>query len=515
MSLRASLKRRSTRKRASSHPKKKHRRKKRHTAATHKPAPVKHATTPPKVPPPSPPRTPPADPQSDGPLPVYSGDLGHPELKRLLWRAGFGPRRGDVDAMSSLTLQDAVHSLTRPAGAANLDRARAVHRRRHRSRPTTSWGHDHLWWLDRMVRSDQQLVERMTLVWHDWFATSNDAVGNQRLMLDQNATLRADALGSFRDLLLAVTQDPAMLLWLNGVDNRRGAPNENYARELMELFTLGADRGAYSETDVRQLALALTGWRADWVDGTGWTNFRYDATRHDTSDQDRVRPVAATSAGRTPSTSCCRTATTRRSSSPSCGATSSRPHPTPRRRRRSSSSTRAPATRSARFSRRSSCIRTSTAGRAMVKPPTVYIAGLLRALGRFVDTADWVWLGREAGQQLFYPPNVSGWDDSAWLDTSSWRGRWYLAMYALWDRYIDPWNNSHYDIHETPDAALAEALGFLGNPVVTADSQAALLAFSSSCLPQPMQSWQLSPYRAMRQNALRQLLATAPDLQTC
>src|SRR4051794_28883138 len=148
-----------------------------------------------------------------------------------------------------------------------------------------------------MVRSDQQLVERMTLVWHDWFATSNDSVGSARLMIDQNETFRAGALGSFKDLLIAVTKDPAMLVWLNGIDNRRRAVNENYAREVMELFTLGADRGAYTEQDVRQLALALTGWRADWVDGTGWTNFRYD----DTGTTTRRRPSSAspaTSTGR-------------------------------------------------------------------------------------------------------------------------------------------------------------------------------------------------------------------------
>ena len=123
----------------------------------------------------------------------------------------------------------------------------------------------------------------MTLIWHDWFATSNDSVGDARLMIDQNQLFRQNALGSFRDLLMGVTKDPAMLIWLNGIENRKRAANENYARELMELFTLGAGRGAYTEQDVRQLALALTGWRADWVDPTGWANFRYDDTRHDHS----------------------------------------------------------------------------------------------------------------------------------------------------------------------------------------------------------------------------------------
>ena len=126
-----------------------------------------------------------------------------------------------------------------------------------------------------MVRTSRPLVERMALVWHDWFATSNSGVGSQRLMLNQNQLFRDHGLGSFTKLLLDVTQDPAMLLWLNGSDNSRWSPNENYAREMMELFTLGAGRG-YTETDVREQARALTGFRNDWRKGVGDVNFRYD-----------------------------------------------------------------------------------------------------------------------------------------------------------------------------------------------------------------------------------------------
>ncbi len=135
-----------------------------------------------------------------------------------------------------------------------------------------------------MVRSNQQLVERMTLVWHDWFATSNSGVGSQKWMLNQNSLFRRNALGSFQTLLLNVTKDPAMLIWLNGRDNSKWSPNENYAREVMELFTLGAGRG-YTEDDVREQARALTGWRNDWEEGEGDVNFRYDPNRHDTGSK--------------------------------------------------------------------------------------------------------------------------------------------------------------------------------------------------------------------------------------
>src|SRR3954465_14373592 len=168
-----------------------------------------------KQPPPAQPPQPPPDPRGPATTPVFGSDLGNAQLKRLLWRAGFGPRPGDVDALAGKSLTDVVYSLPRPQGRAP-PRGPGPHDEDGPIAPFDTWGHDHLWWLDRMVRSDQQLVERMTLIWHDWFATSNGGVGNQRMMLDQNALFRAGALGSFKDMLLGVTVDHAMLSWLNG-----------------------------------------------------------------------------------------------------------------------------------------------------------------------------------------------------------------------------------------------------------------------------------------------------------
>ena len=99
-------------------------------------------------------------------------------------------------------------------------------------------------------------------------------------MLKQNGLFRSHGLGSFHELLLDVTKDPAMLLWLNGSDNSKDSPNENYGREMMELFTLGAGRG-YGENDVRQQARALTGFRNSWSQNSGPDQFRYDPQHHD------------------------------------------------------------------------------------------------------------------------------------------------------------------------------------------------------------------------------------------
>ena len=119
------------------------------------------------------------------------------------------------------------------------------------------------WWFYRMLRSPTPLRERMTLFWHNHFATSINKVRQAASMFEQNRTLREHGLGEFEPLLLAMCRDPAMIVWLDLQRNTHGAVNENFGRELMELFTLGV--GNYGERDVREMARAFTGWRA--VDG--------------------------------------------------------------------------------------------------------------------------------------------------------------------------------------------------------------------------------------------------------
>lgn len=120
-------------------------------------------------------------------------------------------------------------------------------------------------WFFRMAHTRRPLEERMTLFWHGHFATAQYKVNNPRWMWRQNQTFRELGLGSFRTLLQSVMRDPAMLVWLDGAQNRNGAPNENFARELMELFTFGAGNG-YNETDVKEAARCFTGWVIDHGD---------------------------------------------------------------------------------------------------------------------------------------------------------------------------------------------------------------------------------------------------------
>jgi uncharacterized protein (DUF1800 family) len=133
-------------------------------------------------------------------------------------------------------------------------------------------------WLYRMLFSKSPLRESMTLLWHGHFATSDAKVNNARLMLTQNQLLRQHALGSFSELVHGISRDAAMLIYLDSATNRKSRPNENYARELLELFCLG--EGHYSEADIREIARCFTGWevRQD--------QFRYNRYQHDGSDKE-------------------------------------------------------------------------------------------------------------------------------------------------------------------------------------------------------------------------------------
>jgi uncharacterized protein (DUF1800 family) len=440
-------------------------------------------------------------------VPVYRGRFGPAQAERLLWRAGFGPRPGEAKRLAKKGLHGAVDSLIHPKRE-RLIGPRPLDDERHAIAPVDAWGHDHLWWLDRMVRSNRPLVERMTLVWHDWFATSNAGVGSQGLMLRQNGVFRRRGLGSFQELLLAVTSDPAMLLWLSGNENEKGSPNENYAREMMELFTLGAGRG-YTERDVREQARALTGFRNDWDDDKGPVNFRYDPKRHDSGPK-RIFGRR----GRFGWRDACRLSVhhpKHRSYFVSKLWSYFIPEAPP------------PATRRALellYAHDHFAVRPVVeailkhprlyTGPRMVKPPVVYLAGMLRATRRGIDTDAWAWLSNQAGQQLFYPPNVSGWDDERWLDTASFLARWNIAGRVLRPHVLKTSTPAPFDADELVERALV----FWGRPSLTASTKRALHRFAARALHDADRNWKRTQYPPLVENALRHLIAVSPDLQT-
>ena len=129
------------------------------------------------------------------------------------------------------------------------------------------------WWGERMLATTRPLEEKLTLFWHGHFATGNTKVRDTRMMLQQNEMLRANANGNFEDLLMGILRDPAMLVYLDNGENVKDHPNENFGRELLELFSLGV--GNYTERDIREGARAFTGWTNDALE------FEFDAEQHD------------------------------------------------------------------------------------------------------------------------------------------------------------------------------------------------------------------------------------------
>jgi Protein of unknown function (DUF1800) len=463
------------------------------------------APAPPVPDPPAPPRLR----TIQSPIAVYQGPFGLRQAERLAWRAGFGPRPGQAAELAAMDLEGAVLSFTRPEGQAPMDGPEP----RNGSNPINPASDEgaFAYWLDRMVRSRHQLVERLALIFHDWWATRRDSVDTNASMLNQTNIFRAHGLGSFRDMTRAVTTDPAMLQFLDGMSNRRGAVNENYARELMELFTLGADRGAYTEYDVRELARSLTGWRADYVDG--WVNWRWDQNRWDSQNK--------TVFGRTG----------RFNWMDACELVLTHPmHPSFFVRKLWSYFVPTPPSDATAAALEQHYVATGLQvrpiveailcspdfheGPRMVKPPVVLAAGLMRASGRGIENNEWYYRSDRSGQRIYYPPDVSGWNDQRWLDTNTTVGRWDLVSLALAGRMVTGADADRYPAQSAAEA-LAAARAYWGDPDVTPESVDRLLAFAQSAVPATGSAVTLARLRAQRFNALRQLIAAGPDHQTC
>lgn len=194
------------------------------------------------------------------------------DVARLFGRAAFGATAADLDRWTGTPYADVVdHLLDVPPmfGRVAVDDPLRV----ALSKGDTLDGGSRIvylpeqgqqWWLERMRTTAYPLEERMTLFWHDHFATGPTDKGTTLgSLITQNQLLRTHALGDFRTLCEEITLDPAMLFWLDGAFNSSIAPNENYAREFFELFTLGTIPQVYTEKDIRESAKALTGWTVD------------------------------------------------------------------------------------------------------------------------------------------------------------------------------------------------------------------------------------------------------------
>lgn len=239
--------------------------------------------------------------KTTGSLVHYSGQWTDAEIIHLLRRTMFGVKYEDVLALRTMTMDQAVDELLSqqatppppvnnyntttyfdPTGV-NLDDTwinapygdATVNSYRRLSMTN--------WWIGRMIYQPQRRVtEKMVFFWHNHFATESPTVTYAHMMYHHHMLLRNNALGNFKDMVTAVTKDPAMLRYLNGYLNTKTAPDENYARELFELFTLGKNyKPIYSEDDIKAAAKILTGWR--YITST-WTGY-FASSLHDTNNK--------------------------------------------------------------------------------------------------------------------------------------------------------------------------------------------------------------------------------------
>ena len=180
-----------------------------------------------------------------------------PLMAHLLRRAGFGATQQELEAYVAQGYEAVVHGLLHPenAPAWNDDLVRRYHVDQNSLMLIES---SQSYWMYRMINTRRPLEEKIALFWHGLFATAHGKLNHAKAVSNQVNTFRRHGLGTFRNLLSELSRDPAMIFWLDNKDNHKDAPNENYGRELLELFSMGI--GAYNEDDVKACARAFTGW---------------------------------------------------------------------------------------------------------------------------------------------------------------------------------------------------------------------------------------------------------------
>lgn len=376
------------------------------------------------------------------------------------------------------------------------------------------------WWLYVILNSPHPLEERLTLMWHNHFATSNAKVQNLGSMYRQNELFRKHALGKFDMLLHDVSEDPAMLVWLDTVASKKGKPNENYARELMELFSLGV--GNYNEGDIRQAARAFTGW------GIKNDRYHFSAEQHD----DGMKTVMGrTSAfGGHDIVKLCL-------DQPACAR-----FVVGKMFRYFISETLQPEDAlieplAARFREsqydikllvstilRSNLFFSPEAYRAKVKAPVEFAVSLVHMLEGRVDSLQLADLLDPLGQRLFAPPSVKGWDGGPnWLNSTTMllRHNLCLAITSTEDRRFynrcDPSRviKKHVDVPDlTPDQTTKFLLHLFLQGDIPSATQGKIVSRCAQLTQQKYPAyWSKDFINDYQIRAIAHLILTLPEFQ--
>jgi uncharacterized protein (DUF1800 family) len=346
----------------------------------------------------------------------YTPDDKHPwdvqRVGHLYRRAAFGATSAELDAAIKAGPEKSVDALLEGgSGQLDFDWSTAP-MAASLARGNNGQG-IRAWWLYRMLYSPHPLQEKMTLFWHNHFATSNSKVQNARFMLGQYELMRKHALGNFATMLQEMSKDPAMMVWLDTKGSKKGNPNENYARELMELFSLGI--GNYTEKDIREAAKAFTGW-----DITG-NDVVFNDKDHDDGDK---TVLGQTGKFKGPDIvricleqKCCPYFITgklfRFLVSETIEPTKELLEPLAEPLRKSNYDFGG----AVKTVLRSNLFNSPETYRTRVKPPVDFALGIVKALEGHIGTTAIAQSLSELGQNVFFPPNVKGWDGGeAWLN---------------------------------------------------------------------------------------------------
>ena len=336
----------------------------------------------------------------------------------LLRRAGFGPAPGEAEELAAGTVEDAIGAVL----------ARDAHDERLFRGVQALLGQESIeriadWWMSLILAGGAPLRERVTLMWHDHFATSDAKVGDARMMYTQNQLLREHGLGDFRVLLHRVARDPAMLVWLDGNSNKAGQPNENFAREVMELFALGI--GNYAERDIKEAARALTGW------GTQGRAFRLREADHDDGEKvlfgERGRFRGEDALDRILAHPACARHVARRLLVEFVAPSPETAWIDEAARTLVAHDWSIAATIEAIL--RSELFFSPAARRTRIASPVELVAQALRRLGARLPAQRAAEAVGRMGQSLFRPPSVKGWDGMrAWINAGTWVARHNLLV---------------------------------------------------------------------------------------
>ena len=466
-------------------------------------------------------------------------------IAHLMRRAGFGANREQIGMHANAGYQSTVEALLYPGEEDRMDDhlIRRFHPELSGMMGPNAPGQN---WLYRMATTSAPLREKMALFWHGIFATGYAKVIHGKALSDQTRMFRTFGMGSFKDLLIQLSKDPAMIIWLDNQDNHNGAINENFGRELLELFTMGV--GNYTERDIKECARAFTGWTianreymelrsqrdSDWPYGRIAWHFKYYPEDHDDGEKEFLGQRGRFNGEDIIHIICQQEATARFISRHLYSFFVSDEPPVPEWRYTPPTNPEAideltrvyfdsnydiSAMLKALFN--SSYFQSQDSWYSKVKSPVELVAGVLRLTGEFNrprrEIIDRYFQASYMGQFLNNPPSVEGWHQGTdWLDTGTLVERVNFAsqqigdstkpgIQAMIERIASTPNNV-----ASPENLIRVCLEEMGVISVEEDTMKVLIDFASQGHDQPVNTSNDGPQKI---SAALQMVASTKEFQ--